>query len=431
MRGKQLSRVFRFSCRQMALQSSWRRLTAAVTALCLLVPAVVLAILAWRYEAPVAPEEAWQAPLCGARSILVSDGTEHPLTLSDWQTLQAYHPATWGEMAYTDGQVDETTLCLRLEGAAGAYRLELSVPEGSSLTEEDVAAYEAFLWDVFPRLLQRKAGLTAEQVSALHAPIRVVPRTDGTRELLGALVPYLCAMVVYFLVLFYGQGVAGSVVLEKSNKLMDFFLLTVPPVSLVLGKVLAGAAMALLQLGLWLVGLWGGFAAGKALAGVIAPEAEFGIFTVFEAVGEAGALFSGGAIVLSLLILLAGFLMYCALSGVGGALASKQEDLGSTNTLFSLVLVASFLVTILGGGGDGIIATDRWMDFVPFTAVLVTPSRLLLGEITLGQGCVSLAIVLLFALALCALAGKVYTMMSLYKGTPPTPARLVQMLRQR
>jgi ABC-type Na+ efflux pump permease subunit len=127
-------------------------------------------------------------------------------------------------------------------------------------------------------------------------------------------------------------------------------------------------------------------------------------------------------------IVLGGFLIYCALAGVGGALAGKAEDLGSTNVLFSLTLVASFLICLLGGSGDETISSAAWLDFVPFTAILVTPARVLLGNVPLWQGAVTLAIVMLTAAALCVLAGKVYRMMSLYKGDPPTPRKMVTML---
>ena len=141
-------------------------------------------------------------------------------------------------------------------------------------------------------------------------------------------------------------------------------------------------------------------------------------------------MFSLGSILLALGILLGGFLLYCALSGVGGALAGKAEDLSSTNMLFSLTLVASFFICLLGGSGEEVISTARWLDFVPFTAILVTPTRVLLGDVNLAMAAVSLLIVLAAAAVLCLLAGKVYRMMSLYKGDPPSPQKLLTMLRE-
>ena len=244
------------------------------------------------------------------------------------------------------------------------------------------------------------------------------------------ILPYVGVMLIYFLVLFYGQGVANSVILEKTSKLMDFFLVSVEPVAMVLGKVLAIALSGLLQLCIWLISLLGGFAGGIWLYKTIAPQQELGLITFFRSLRLFDGMFSLPAVLLAVGIILGGFLIYCALSGVGGALAGKAEDLSSTNVLFSMALVVSFLCCLLGGSGEGIISQARWLDFVPFTAIMVTPARVLLGEVSLGMGVLTLVIVLVTAVLLCVLAGKVYRMMSLYKGDPPSVQKLFVMLKE-
>ena len=42
-------------------------------------------------------------------------------------------------------------------------------------------------------------------------------------------------------------------------------------------------------------------------------------------------------------MIVAGFLLYCALSSIGGAMAGKPEDLSVTNVLFTVILVAKLL----------------------------------------------------------------------------------------
>ena len=441
---KGLGHVFAFTFRQQTRSGGYRRLTAILAVLCFLIPALVLGIMAMRAgnEAAAEPEYIpedydWEAPVCHAGSVLAHDETDDPIT--DWSFLQALHPESW-ELTYTDDEADERTILLTLTCTDGVYEAHVSFPAGvaTSLTEEDLLAYESFLWDAFPTILQVKSGLTADQLAALEAPIEVgsmeLPEdTDpqaAAKEVLGMILPYLGVMVMYFLVLFYGQGVANSVILEKTSKLMDFFLVTVEPAAMVLGKVLAMAASGLLQLSLWLASLAGGFAAGAWLCRTLAPEARFGILLFFESLQLFEGVFSLGSILLALGILLGGFLLYCALAGVGGALAGKAEDLSSTNVLFSLTLVASFLICLLGGSGEEVISNAAWLDLVPFTAILVTPTRVLLGDVSLAMAAVSLLIVLATAAALCLAAGKVYRMMSLYKGDPPSPRKLLTMLKE-
>ena len=437
---KGLGRVFSFTFRQQTRTPGYRSLTAVIAALCLLVPILVLGIMGARADSEpeipeYIPEDTWELPDCSARSILVQDETENPIT--DWSFLQALHPESW-DMGYTHDEVFVDTIVLTLTKTDGLYQAQVSLPEGSALTEEDLAAYEMFLWENFPAILQVKSGLTAEQLAAISVPIEagrieLLGEEDPLRdmkEVLGAILPYLGVMIMYFLVLFYGQGVANSVILEKTSKLMDFFLVTVEPAAMVLGKVLAMAAAGLLQLGIWILSLVGGFAAGVWLCRTLAPEAQLGILAFFDSLSVLEGMFSLPAVALAVGLLLGGFLIYCALAGVGGALAGKAEDLGSTNALFSMTLVASFLICLLTGSGDGMISEAAWLNYVPFTAILVTPARVLLGDVSLAMGAVSLLIVLVTAAVLCLAAGKVYRMMSLYKGNPPSPQKLLAMLKE-
>ena len=237
-------------------------------------------------------------------------------------------------------------------------------------------------------------------------------------------------MVLYFMVLFYGQSVAGCVLMEKTSKLMDFFLVTVEPAAMVLGKILATALAGILQMAVWLASLAGGVALGTALARAAVPGQTPAAVQVMESLAQLTGLFSLPALLLATAIILAGFLMYCSLSAIGGSLAGKAEDLGTTNVLFSMVLVASFLACILAGGMDGSAAGAAWLDWVPFTAVLIAPAHVLLGELTLAQGAAICALVLVCAVAIAWLAGRIYRMMSLYKGNPPSIQKALRMIRE-
>lgn len=281
-----------------------------------------------------------------------------------------------------------------------------------------------------------RAELTPEQRTLLTAPVEVTVTGGQTGEgeamgLLSMLLPFASLMLLYFLVLLYGQSTAASVLLEKTSKLMDLFLVSVEPTAMVLGKVLATALAGLLQLAVWILSLMGGFAAGGALARQTAPGVTLPLLEVLRGAGRLAGLFSVPAMLEAVGLLLAGFLLYCSLSAIGGSLAGKVEDLSSTNVLFSLVLVASFLCCMFAGDMDGMTSSARWLDYVPFTAVLVTPSRVLLGQTSLMGGLVSLVLVVACAGLLTALAGRVYRLMSLYKGNPPTPRRVLRMLREK
>ncbi len=113
-------------------------------------------------------------------------------------------------------------------------------------------------------------------------------------------------------------------------------------------------------------------------------------------------------------------------------MASKTEDLQTTNMLFTLILVASFFVPMYGGGlKGGMVSKEEWLIYVPFTAVLVTPTRLILGEVTMAQGLVSLALILLLMLLAVAFAGRVYALTAFWRGNPPKLKDVIEMMKKK
>ena len=259
--------------------------------------------------------------------------------------------------------------------------------------------------------------------------------SDGSalvQEILSMALPYVNVMLIYFLVLFYGQNTSGSVILEKTSKLMDTFLISVKPKAMIFGKVLAICAAGVLQFAIWVIAAVAGFAVGTALVRMINPATTMGLVRFFSILGSASGMFTPGAVIIAVLMIVAGMLLYSSMASIGGALAGKPEDLSSTNIFFTLILVVSFLCTLYSGFlSRGMPQGVRWIDIVPFTAILITPSRLLLGYIPLWAGALSLLIVILAAAVIMLLAGRIYKMMSFYKGNPPKLNDVLKMLREK
>ena len=122
-----------------------------------------------------------------------------------------------------------------------------------------------------------------------------------------------------------------------------------------------------------------------------------------DQLGQMEGLFSPGGWVLALLLLAAGF---PALLLFGGHRRSGGRQTGRPlfhqPALYRGVGGQLFLCALRRRYGfDGAPATgEDWMNWIPFTAILVTPSRLLLGQIPLWMGVCSLGLTVLCALAL-------------------------------
>ncbi len=340
------------------------------------------------------------------------------------------------------GKEDPCSLVLSVTKDDQGVHFSVLIPENSSLTEDDAEGFSSYLSLAGNAVLLQKSGISEDALNALSVPVSSAILTGEeteeadplkpVRDIFGMILPYVILMVLYFLILIYGQGVASSVVSEKSSKLMDTLLISVQPKDLIFGKMCAIALSGILQFFTWGVALVLGFAAGTVSVKALFPDTDMVLIRFFESFGSLSGVFTLPSVLITVLMVLGGFFLYCALAAVGGALASKAEELSATNYLFTMALVISFLCVLFGGGGiENIISGSSILDFIPFTAVLVVPSRILLGEISVFAACISLAMVLLATVLIVLLAGKVYRMMSFYRGKVPSVKQLLGMWKEK
>lgn len=464
---KGLGKIFAFTFERQVKSTGYLVGTIVFALLCFLLPAGIMAAVEYfGGDSDSAVETAAVSPV---QTVYVADGTDGA---ADWNLLTQAGSETFGGISYvTCGSLEEAdaqagqeehSLILLLEeakktaqenalsqvsnGSQNGYQMNLLLPDNTSLSEGDAGDLESFLQANFQIILLQKSGIDPAAAAELLVPATTEVTTVGEealseteaalesmREVLGMLLPYLNIMILYFLVLFYGQGVANNVIMEKTSKLMDTFLVAVKPTAMVFGKVLAVTAASMLQFVIVAASLIGGFAAGSALVRMINPDSDMLLLLFFDSLSEFQGVLTVPGILLAVVMMVSGFFLYCSLSAIGGSAAGKPEDLSSTNVVFTTVLIVSFLAALYAGGIGSMDsgAFAKWLDFVPFTSILVTPSRIMLGEVSLGMGFVSLLLVLIVSVLCLLLAGKVYRMMALYKGNPPTPAKLMKMLKEK
>lgn len=244
--------VFRFSLRQQTVRIGWRLMTLLPTLLLLVgIPLTLVLVQMGRDDPPEATE---------IRTVFVADETGLP---GDYDLLNhtgdpvfsaiEYVSAEDAETALAQAGARENSLALLAALDESGYSLTLLRPEGTALSGSDASAYGRFLEGAYPALSVARSGLTEAQLAELTSSVQVGVSTsseyrDGSigsgyamvLEVMEIVLPYLCIMVLYFMVLIYGQGIAGSVILEKSSKLMDTMLVSLRPEAMILGKTLAG-----------------------------------------------------------------------------------------------------------------------------------------------------------------------------------------------
>ena len=306
---------------------------------------------------------------------------------------------------------------------------ELSMSDGKEIADLVAIAVEQARFE--------QSGLTELQLSMINKQASIVV-TDAGEEtnvvvyLVKYIAPALFGLVLYFLLLLYGQSINQSVSVEKTSKLVETLLTSLHPYALLTGKVFAIVATALQQFFIWVAALLAGIFAGGVITEVMYPGTESGVSTAVEFLRAniGGSAFSPAAVILALVTFCCGFLFYCVLSGMAGSMVSRPEEAANTQSIFTFPIIISWLVCYFGSlmEKESLLVVAR---NIPFTIPFCVPVDLLTGAIGIGQGILSTVILLAFSVLVIMLSGRIYKGLVLYTGEKITWKSLIGILRNK
>ncbi len=270
----------------------------------------------------------------------------------------------------------------------------------------------------------RQAGLDISGVARLIQRVDVEnARITATGEEKGDaqstfFVAYILAFVIYFMVAVYGVSVMRSVLEEKTSRISEVLISSIPATHLMAGKILGVASAVLLQVLIWtvLIGLLVTQSDMIAERAGISPEALRAISV------------DPGTLILLLVFFVLGFLLFAALfAALGAAVTTEQEG----QSLQMVVMVPLFLplLFLMPLTNEPLGSTATTLGLFPFTAPVAMPMRMASTAIPALE--IALSMILLVAtLGLVAwIAGKIYRIGILATGKRPTFRELGRWLR--
>jgi ABC-2 type transport system permease protein len=250
------------------------------------------------------------------------------------------------------------------------------------------------------------AGLSDEQVDTALVqrplPVDALEPVDARRSE-SATVAFVGVLLLYGQLFAYGYWVAAGVVEEKSSRVVEVLLATLRPSHLLRGKILGIGLLGLLQL--LLIGLVALFASNAV------GSLEF----------PSGAIATIGVVLVWFVL---GFFFYAGLFAVAGSIVTRQEDLQTTMTPLTILIIASFLIGLSATSDpDSTLAVVA--SLLPFSSPLVMPTRIVLGDAAPWEVVASLAISVVSTAALIPIATRIYSRALLRPGR----VRIRQVLR--
>lgn len=446
---KNLDKVFKFTFHNQVNTGGWKRTTIGTAIFLLLAPIIILFII----DKVNSGDEALKP--CGAdRVYVVNDATPD----TDYNVLNMLKVEGYTDIKYTNSDtVDEALDLIKDRNETKSLILQFQVdddevddriiiPDNSEIEEDDAKKFDKFLDEGGQMVTIIASGISITELSEMGMQTEVdIFNETGLRnnksllnddemaqqqlnsEILPAfniILIFISIMVVYMMVLVYGNGINQSVVMEKASKLMDTMLVSIQPQALITGKLLGVLGSAFVQIISWIVSLIVGIIAAVKFIDITHPEADFSVLTFIKSFSELN-LFKPLNVIIGILCLLFGILLYSAFSAIAGSISSTKEEAQSNQGIFVMLLVVSFYLVLFFGLKQDIAA---WLYLLPFTGAMVLPAGICTGTVSLGIGLAGLLILVASSAILLVLAGKLYVMMSLYKGNKVSIGKAFKML---
>ena len=213
---------------------------------------------------------------------------------------------------------------------------------------------------------------------------------------------YILVILVFMLIVMYGQMIAVSVTNEKSNRAIEVLVTSTTSNSLLFGKVIAGAIGGLFQAGLVLGAILISYQINREFWG--------GMLDMFLHV-------PAGVLVTFAVFGLGGYLFYAFLYGAMGALVSKTEDVSkSSSGLMVIVMAVYFFSLVQLNNVEGPII--KVLSFLPVSSYSTMFARIAMGTVAPWEMILSFVILAASIFGAGVLGAKIYRMGTLRYGNP-------------
>lgn len=395
--------VYRFTLSQL-LKSRANRVTLIIM--------VLLAAVSMPLTALLGGETPETSDTAGLASVRVDNRTDLVLDFSG--------DAYWADTDFS-ADAGEPDAVVTITGDETGYQVAVVGSETADAGELSQLA-ETARQAVRDACLQA-AGLSSRQLEALTAS---TGEEDSHEE--GFWVQYGYSILAMILCLMSASYVIRAVVEEKDSRLVELLLVSVKPMALLAGKILAVMAFTFGWLLAMLAGLGVscGLTAGLMGPGVLQKQLS-GLLAAVPRVQE--DLWQAAGVLLVLLVSLGlGYLTMSLIGGVAGACCSGMEEAGEATGPVMLLTMAGYLAScVVGAVPSGPVAV--FSTLCPVVSIFCAPVQFAGGNVSFWLVLASWAIQAAMIWGLLTLASRVYAGLIVHRGSRVKLRELMSMAK--
>jgi len=317
-----------------------------------------------------------------------------------------------------------------------AFKVTTIVPSWSEVPEKEYSELSNAAISCVDVIKVSTSGISYEKLMYLSSGIMTDVIKAGEEAetvqdfLIKNIVPMIYCLIIYMIVLLYGQSIGKTVAAEKNSRLMEMILTSIHPEALIIGKILAMCFEAVAQILLWIIGAVAGFFFGDYVAHVSNPEYVNIVSEAVKMFMENQTSFSAAMIVVAILATVFGFCIFGFLSGLIASGVGKPEELASANGVYQVFVIAGFFIAYFVMINENVMLYPV-ICILPVTSPFCLGAMVLVGSIELWQGIAGLAVMIVMCLVIAVLSAKVYRDKAFFNGSNRVAQILSLMMKRR
>ncbi|NGP76889.1 ABC transporter permease [Balneolaceae bacterium YR4-1] len=231
----------------------------------------------------------------------------------------------------------------------------------------------------------------------------------GFRTVIGMVM----GVIIFGILLGYGGWLTRSVIEEKTSRIIEVIASSVKPIELLIGKILGVGALAVTQIGIWVIAGIGLSAAAAPIAAMFVGSQMSQIDAEAAEVAANPAMFEIPSIEASLifyfvLFFVLGYFIYSSLfAAIGSAVDSETDTQQFMFPVMIPIMISYFILFRLVEAPDSSLAVISSM--VPFFSPILMVSRIAITDVPFWQ--IGLSVILMIGtfFATIWLSAKIYS----------------------
>ncbi len=239
----------------------------------------------------------------------------------------------------------------------------------------------------------------------------------------------ILGMLLYMIIIIYGQMVLATVIEEKQSRVIDVLITSCKPFDIMMGKIIGIVCVAATQLAIWAVIL---ICAGQFLLPAIFSTDIIGgdmamissVLSTFTNIGYIVKLFF-----LLLIYIVGGFLLYASMFAAAGSSVDSAQDASQFSIIIMMPIIFSILI-MMQVFNDPNSSSMFWFSIIPFTSPVVMMARIPF-DVPTWQIILSAVILYITFIVMTWVAAKIYRIGIMTHGKKPSWKELGQWITQK